>query len=135
MASQRKIATATAAAGGLLAVGGATYAFADNQTPAPTPSASSSTSTDQAPAQNQQQSQDKTVTGTVADQVKAAVKAKDSSVTISEVRQDADGSYDALGTKSDGTKVFYDVSKDLKTVTANTAPQGKNAPSGTSTGN
>lgn len=69
-------------------------------------------------------SQDKVITGTVADQVKAAVKAKESSVTIDTVRQDPDGSYDALGTKSDGTKVFYDVSKDLKTVTLQAAPAG-----------
>lgn len=122
MPSKQNLAVAAAAVGGLLAVGGATYAFADPSTPAPSPSASSSSST--GTEQGAPQSQDKAVTGTVADAVKAAVKAKDASVTIDTVRQDPDGSYDALGSKSDGTKVFYDVSKDYKTVTLNVGGPG-----------
>ena len=63
-------------------------------------------------------SQDTPVTGSQADKVKAAVKAKYSGVTITSVRKDPDGSYDALGTDAGGNPVFYDVSADLKTVTA-----------------
>ena len=71
-------------------------------------------------------------------QVKAAVKAKDATVTVTEVRKDADGSFDALGTKA-GARVMVEVSKDLKTVEVRTGgPGGRGdhgnrgaAPSGT----
>ena len=56
------------------------------------------------------------VTGTELTKVKAAVKAKDSAVTVTEVRKDPDGSYDVFGTKS-GSPVTLEVSKDLKTIT------------------
>jgi hypothetical protein len=70
-------------------------------------------------------SADTPVTGTEAAQVTAAVKAKDSAVSVTSVRKDPDGSYDVLGTKS-GTQVMYEVSKDLKTITQNTfAGQGR----------
>jgi hypothetical protein len=62
-------------------------------------------------------SKDTAVTGDEATKVSAAVTAKDSAVTVTEVRKDADGSYDVLGTKA-GAKVFYEVSADLGTVTA-----------------
>lgn len=62
-------------------------------------------------------SQDAAVTGAAADKVIAAVVKTDSAATITTVRMDADGSYDALGT-SNGPKVFYDVSADLATITA-----------------
>ena len=68
-------------------------------------------------------SADAAVTGAEADKVIAAVKAKDSAATITSVRKDPDGSYDALGTKA-GAPVFFDVSADLKTVTANTGGPG-----------
>lgn len=61
-------------------------------------------------------SQDTPVTGAEADKVIAAVKAKDSAATVTTVRMDPDGSYDALGTK-DGAPVMFEVSKDLKTIT------------------
>lgn len=64
-------------------------------------------------------SQDTAVTGDEAQKVKDAVAAKDADATITEVRKDPDGSYDALGTKADGSRVFYDVSSDLATVPAN----------------
>lgn len=70
-------------------------------------------------------SNDTPVTGADADKVIAAVKAKDSTVTIDTVRKDPDGSYDALGTKTDGTKVMFDVSADLATIT-----QGQGGPGG-----
>jgi hypothetical protein len=58
------------------------------------------------------------VTGSEADKVKSAVTAAHSGVTITSVRKDPDGSYDALGTDASGKPVFYDVSADLTTVTA-----------------
>jgi hypothetical protein len=74
-------------------------------------------------------SQDTPVTGSEKDKVVAAVKAKYPSVTIQSVRQDPDGSYDALGTKS-GSPVMYDVSKDLKTILENTHAPGGHGPGG-----
>ena len=56
------------------------------------------------------------VTGDEATKVSAAVTAKDSSVTVSSVRKNADGSYVVLGTKA-GQNVVYRVSADLTTVT------------------
>ena len=56
------------------------------------------------------------VTGDEATKVAAAVTAKDSAVTVSSVRKNADGSYLVLGTKA-GQNVFYRVSADLATVT------------------
>ncbi|CCH73482.1 exported hypothetical protein [Nostocoides australiense Ben110] len=64
-------------------------------------------------------SQDTAITGDEADKVVAAVQAKDSAASITEVRKDPDGSYDALGTK-DGSPVFFEVSADLATITENT---------------
>ena len=55
----------------------------------------------------------------------AAVKANDSTVTVTSVRMDPDGSYDVFGTKA-GTNVMLEVSKDLKTITANTGNGGQN---------
>jgi hypothetical protein len=81
-------------------------------------------------------SADTQVTGSEAAKVTAAVKAKDSSVTVSSVRKDADGSYDALGTKS-GSQVMFDVSADLKTISQNTFGGGQHgdAPSAPSASN
>lgn len=64
-------------------------------------------------------SQDTPVTGTQAQQVIDAVQKANAGVTITTVRQDPDGSFDALGTKADGTSVMFDVSKDLKSITEN----------------
>jgi hypothetical protein len=61
-------------------------------------------------------SADTPVTGDELAKVAAAVAAKDSSVTVTSVRKDPDGSYDVFGTKS-GNPVRYDVSADLKTIT------------------
>ncbi len=63
------------------------------------------------------------VTGTELGNVTAAVKAKDSAVTVTSARKDADGSYDVMGTKA-GAPVMFEVSKDLKTVTARTGGPG-----------
>ena len=65
------------------------------------------------------------VTGTELDKVKAAVKAKDSAVTVQNVRKDPDGSYDVMGTKN-GSPVRLEVSKDLKTIETRTGgPDGR----------
>ena len=63
------------------------------------------------------------VTGTELDKVKAAVKAKDSTITVTTVVKDADGSYDVFGTKS-GSQVMVEVSKDLKTIEVRTGGPG-----------
>jgi len=57
------------------------------------------------------------VTGAQKSTVAAAVTAKDSAVTVTEVRKDPDGSYDVLGMKA-GAPVAFQVSNDLKTITA-----------------
>lgn len=63
------------------------------------------------------------VTGDEAAKVTAAVKAKDSAVTVTTVQQDPDGSYDVLGTKA-GAPVMVEVSKDLKSVEVRTGGPG-----------
>jgi hypothetical protein len=63
------------------------------------------------------------VTGDELAKVTAGLKAKDPSVTVTSVRKDPDGSYDVFGTMS-GTNVRYDVSADLKSITAGTPHQG-----------
>ena len=71
----------------------------------------------------------------MAQKVIDAVKAKDSSATIDTVRKDPDGSYDALGTTSDGAKVMFEVSADLATITQGQGGQGgQGGPRGQATG-
>lgn len=67
------------------------------------------------------------VTGDELAKVTAAVKAKDSSVTVEKVAKDEDGSYDVFGTKA-GARVMLEVSKDLKTITERQAPEGGRGP-------
>ncbi len=70
------------------------------------------------------------VTGDELAEVTAAVKKKDSAVTVTQVMQDPDGSYDVFG-KKDGQPVMLEVSKDLATVTERTAgPAGAEASAG-----
>ena len=64
-----------------------------------------------------------TVTGDEAAKVRAAVKAKDATLTVEQVRKDPDGSYDAMGTKA-GQHVMVEVSKDLATVEVRTGGPG-----------
>ena len=110
---------AALAAGGLLLGGSALANAADGTSPAPVASTAGGYDGGRGGG-----SADTPVTGTEATKVTAAVKAKDSAVTVTSVRKDPDGSYDALGTKS-GTQVFYDVSKDLKTITERTGGPGR----------
>ncbi|QKE82650.1 hypothetical protein [Arthrobacter sp. NEB 688] len=125
------LAAASLAAVGAIALGGASIASAaEDSTASPSPSTSASASS----GDHGRGSQDTAVTGSESDKVIAAVKAEDSAATIDTVRKDPDGSYDALGTK-DGSPVFYEVSADLKTVTANThGPGGGHGPDDSSGG-
>lgn len=104
-------AAAVVAAAGLLGTGAALSNAASNT---PTPS---STSTAATPDGSANPNNDTPVTGSALAKVAAAVKAKDSAVTVTSVRMDPDGSYDVFGTKA-GANVRFEVSKDLKTITA-----------------
>lgn len=136
------MAAVSVAAVGALALGGAALAnAADSSTPSSTATTGPQAGGDAQRGGPMGASTDTTVTGAEADKVIAAVKAKDSAATITAVRKDPDGSYDALGTKA-GAPVFFDVSADLKTVTANTGgpggghggPGGPGAGTGTGSG-
>src|SRR3954453_2620655 len=114
-----KVLTATcgivAAAG--LSIGAA--AIANAATPAASTAATSySTAYGALADPGDRGSHDAAVSGTELATVKATVKAKDSTVSVSEVCKDPDGSYDVFGTKA-GNRVLLEVSKDLKTVTSN----------------
>ncbi len=117
------LAAAALATAGVVGVTGAALAAAADDSATPSPSATSSSAPRGDAAGRPGGSQDTAVTGSEADKVIAAVKAEDSAVTITTVRKDPDGSYDAIGTKA-GSPVFYDVSADLKTVTAATGGPG-----------
>lgn len=123
------LGAASVLAAGAIIGGGAALASAD-----PTPSASASASgasADRGSAsgtagQGRQMGGTHTdVTGDEAQKVIDAVKAKDSSATIDTVRKDPDGSYDALGTTSDGAKVMFEVSADLATITQGQGGSGR----------
>jgi hypothetical protein len=103
-------AAAIVAAAGLLGTGAALSNAASNT---PTSSSTSAAATDGSANPNN----DTPVTGTALAKVTAAVKAKDSAVTVTSVRMDPDGSYDVFGTKA-GANVRFEVSKDLATITA-----------------
>ncbi len=108
-----------AAAVGALGLAGATLANAETS---PTPSPSST----KAPGSNGRGHAHTEVTGDELAKVTAAVKAKDSAVTVTTVEKDPDGTYDVRGTKA-GADVRFEVSQDLKTVTerAGRGPGGK----------
>ena len=129
-----KIALTAAAALATLGivVGGASLANAEAGTSSSTSSSSTAAPSGAPSGAAGQASQDTAVTGDELAKVTAAMTAEDSSVTVTEVRKDPDGSYDVLGTK-DGSPVFYDVSADLTTFTTNTMqpPTGSgDAPTG-----
>jgi hypothetical protein len=102
------LAVAGTAAAGLVILGGATVADAATKT-----SATSSTPSGYG---RPGASNDTPVTGDELAKVTAAVKAKDSAVTVTNVRKDPDGSYDVFATKA-GSNLMYEVSADLKTIT------------------
>jgi hypothetical protein len=68
-------------------------------------------------------SADTAVTGAELAKVTAAMKQKDSGVTVTRVQKDPDNSYDVYGTKA-RAQVAYDVSADLSTFTARTSGPG-----------
>ena len=72
------------------------------------------------------------MTGGELAKVTAAVKAKDSAVSVTTVQKDPDGSYDVDGTKG-GAPVRFDVSADLKTITARMGGKGTATPDNTGT--
>ena len=119
---RKTIATAvvTAAAATGLVLGGAALSDAATGSGSTSSSAGSAARTG---------SNDATVTGNELAKVTAAMKAKDSAVTVTSVRKDPDGSYDVLGTKA-GAQVFYDVSADLKTFTQGAGRGGHGGPGG-----
>ncbi|MCV2394289.1 hypothetical protein OEB99_08210 [Actinotalea sp. M2MS4P-6] len=124
------LAVGTAAAAAAITLGGASLALAQTDSPSAAVTASSDAaadgSTDSSTDGTRPErgaSQDTAVTGDEADKVIAAVQAQDADAQITEVRQDPDGSYDAIGT-SGSEPVFYDVSADLATVTARTGGGG-----------
>ncbi|MBC9956848.1 hypothetical protein [Yimella sp. cx-51] len=129
MAHRKLLAAVSLAAIGAVGVGGAAAANAAGGTSS-TSSATNSTSTQD--GQTGKDGKDgkgghehAAVTGTEATNVKNAVTAKYSGITITEVRKDPDGTYDVLATKS-GNRVMYEVSKDLKTISERTGggPRG-----------
>lgn len=67
------------------------------------------------------------VTGDELAKVTAAVTAKFSGATVSEVAKDPDGSYDVHATK-DGSRVVYEVSADLATIEERTGGPGMGGP-------
>lgn len=127
MASRKAGIIAGLAVAGLAAAGlvTSTVASADT-TAAPSSNPTASAQPDGAcdPGGRGGASQDTPVTGDEAQRVIEAVKAKDAGVTVETVRKDPDGTYDALGTRADGTRVMYDVSTDLATITGNAGRGG-----------
>ncbi|WP_392544306.1 hypothetical protein [Oryzobacter telluris] len=122
--------SAVVAAAALIGTGAALSGAATGPA-ASTPSATSSPSGDK-PAGHAHTP----VTGAELAEVTAAVKAKDSAVTVTTVQKDPDGSYDVDGTKA-GAAVRLEVSADLKTITTSTGrgQRGPGAPTSPDTAN
>ncbi|MEL4505466.1 hypothetical protein AAEX63_10010 [Luteococcus sp. H138] len=124
MPDKKKAATfASVAVAGLIVAGGATAALnANAETTTPTNGSSYG-----APAGQDGERGGRghgrlpgtEVTGDELTKVTDAVKAKDSAFTVEHVLKDSDGTYHVMGTKS-GNRAGYEVSKDLKTITAHT---------------
>ena len=106
-------AAAVIAAGALIGTGAALSGAATG-TATPSPSATGSPSAGQPGGHAHTP-----VTGEELAKVTAAVKAKDSAVTVTTVQKDPDGSYDVEGAKA-GVPVRFDVSADRSTITAST---------------
>lgn len=114
--SSGKIA-AIAVAAGVLVGGGATAALATpSATPTPTSSSSPGATDDKTKGAPHEHT---AVTGDELTTVTDAVKAYDSTITVTTVQKDPDGSYDVDGTK-DGSGIRLDVSSDLATITERT---------------
>ncbi len=117
-----------AAAVGALGIAGATLANADPSATTPTPSSTAGAGNGNGNEPRGGPGHTHTpVTGDELAKVTAAVKAKDSAVTVTQVEKDPDGSYDVDGTKA-GAKVRVEVSKDLKTIEVRTGGPGGRGP-------
>ena len=114
---KNRILTGVASVVAAAALVGTGAALSNASTSTPTTTTSSSASAAEAPDGSANPNNDTPVTGAELTKVSAAVKAKDSAVTVTSVRMDPDGSYDVFGTKA-GANVMLEVSKDLKTITA-----------------
>ena len=123
MAKRAGLAAAGIVAAGVVVLGGSAMADAATSTPSPGTSSDTAAGPGKDGSGKGGGSKDTAVTGDELAKVTAAVKAKDSSITVSSVRKDPDGSYDVLGTKA-GANVMYDVSADLKTFTPSTGRGG-----------
>ncbi|WP_052462509.1 hypothetical protein [Nigerium massiliense] len=118
------LAAGAATSAVIITAGGAVLANAAGQTPDTTPVASPSASSgassdvggdkDGCRPRGGHSHTDATAAETA--KVKEAVKAKDAAITVERVRKDADGSFDARGTKN-GDRVMVEVSADYATVT------------------
>lgn len=118
------VAAAGVLVGGVAAVSNASTTGAASGTTAAQPAYATAQSTQgQEPREGRGHHAHTPVTGAELARVTAAVKAKDSAVTVVRVRKDPDGSYDVRGTKGGGP-VRLEVSKDLATVTTMPARHG-----------
>ncbi|HOF63877.1 MAG TPA: hypothetical protein PLL54_06205 [Dermatophilaceae bacterium] len=125
------IGAASAAAIGIMVLGGASFANADETTPTTSSSASATAGAAQAKADRPAPHAHTDASADETAKVTAAVTAKDSTVTVTKVQKDPDGSFDAIGTK-DGAPVMVEVSADLATVEVHAGgpggPGGKGGP-------
>ncbi|HTJ34275.1 MAG TPA: hypothetical protein VL738_13685 [Dactylosporangium sp.] len=112
------LAAAGVVTAGVFVFGAASLASAE--TAAPSPSASSGAGSHKNDGGH---GAGTAVTGEELAKVSAAVKAKDSAVTVDKAWKGPDGAYHVLGTKNDA-KVFFNVSADLKTVSQGTGKPG-----------
>src|SRR5215475_1752009 len=104
-------------AAGVVATGVVVFgvsSLASAETPSPSPSTSYGSGA--GPGAGRGGTQDTPVTGDELAKVTAAMKAKDSAVTVSSVRKDPDGSYEVAGRK-DAATLFYNLTSDIKTST------------------
>ena len=114
------VGAAALLAGGGVVWGAASVAAADPATPVARPASTASGKAGPEKAGSQLAE----VTGDEAEKVSAAVKAKDSAVTVERVMKHTDGSYRVRGTK-DGSRVGFTVSTDLQTVTQKEQKEGQ----------
>ena len=70
------------------------------------------------------------LTGTVADKVTAAAKAKEPGATIERVETDAEGVYEAHMVRADGTHIIVQIGKDFAVTAVQTGGPGGGGPGG-----
>ena len=125
------IGAATAAAVGVMILGAASFANADDTSPSATSSPSATAGARDGNAGKAGKGGPGGMAGhghtdATADEaakVTAAVQAKDAAVTVTKVMKDDDGSFDVMGTKDNAT-VMVEVSADLATIEVRTGGPG-----------